>query len=542
MVSYKELGLVNTKEMFAKAIKGGYAIPAFNFNNMEQLQAIIKAAVETKSPVILQVSKGARNYANQTLLRYMAEGAVQYAKELGCEHPQIVLHLDHGDSFELCKSCVDMGFSSVMIDGSHLPYEENVALTKKVVDYAHQYDVTVEGELGVLAGVEDEVSAEHHTYTDPEEVVDFATRTGCDSLAISIGTSHGAYKFKPEQCHVDPATGRLVPPPLAFDVLDAVMEKLPGFPIVLHGSSSVPQEEVETINKYGGKLEAAIGIPEEELRKAAKSAVCKINIDSDSRLAMTAAIRKVFAEKPAEFDPRKYLGPARDNMEKLYKHKILNVQLIFFKLRTARIVLHQFYITIFPLDLHNGMIKHNTQITENQLHSQTVFFPCQGMNQMHGKDTDRQLLVARFHPQRTEIPSVRLFPLRLPLIKAPANRRRQAVILSVCIKYILQFTRVFIVYGQTQIIYRNQFLHFFKELVQEIHRNSDFSFRPPMGRSRENGLIDGKDLLHIITIMKTATDIKHIISHQTPHDQEDKHHQGNPFIIGRLLHLDAILF
>ncbi|WP_408962265.1 class II fructose-bisphosphate aldolase [Phocaeicola plebeius] len=379
--------------MFARAIKGGYAIPAFNFNNMEQLQAIIKAAVETKSPVILQVSKGARNYANQTLLRYMAEGAVEYAKELGCAHPEIVLHLDHGDSFELCKSCIDMGFSSVMIDGSHLPYEENVALTKKVVDYAHQFDVTVEGELGVLAGVEDEVSAEHHTYTNPEEVIDFATRTGCDSLAISIGTSHGAYKFKPEQCHVDPATGRLVPPPLEFAVLDAVMEKLPGFPIVLHGSSSVPQEEVDTINKYGGKLEAAIGIPEdqlrkaaksavckinidsdsrfavldavmeklpgfpivlhgsssvpqeevdtinkfggkleaaigipeEQLRKAAKSAVCKINIDSDSRLAMTAAIRKVFAEKPAEFDPRKYLGPARDNMEKLYKHKIINV-------------------------------------------------------------------------------------------------------------------------------------------------------------------------------------------------------------------------
>ena len=200
MVNYKDLGLVNTREMFAKAIKGGYAIPAFNFNNMEQLQAIIKAAAETKSPVILQVSKGARNYANATLLRYMAEGAVEYAKELGWEHPQIVLHLDHGDSFELCKSCVDSGFSSVMIDGSHLPYEENVALTKKVVEYAHQYDVTVEGELGVLAGVEDEVSAEHHTYTNPEEVIDFATRTGCDSLAISIGTSHGAYKFKPEQC------------------------------------------------------------------------------------------------------------------------------------------------------------------------------------------------------------------------------------------------------------------------------------------------------------------------------------------------------
>ena len=247
---------------------------------MEQLQAIVKAAVETKSPVILQVSKGARNYANQTLLRYMAEGAVEYAKELGCAHPEIVLHLDHGDSFELCKSCVDMGFSSVMIDGSHLPYEENVALTKKVVEYAHQFDVTVEGELGVLAGVEDEVSAEHHTYTNPEEVIDFATRTGCDSLAISIGTSHGAYKFKPEQCHIDPATGRLVPPPLAFEVLDAVMEKLPGFPIVLHGSSSVPQEYVDMINQYGGKLEAAIGIPEDELRKAAKSAVCKINIDS----------------------------------------------------------------------------------------------------------------------------------------------------------------------------------------------------------------------------------------------------------------------
>ncbi|WP_333616026.1 class II fructose-bisphosphate aldolase [Bacteroides pyogenes] len=325
MINYTDLGLVNTREMFAKAIKGGYAIPAFNFNNMEQLQAIIKAAVETKSPVILQVSKGARQYANQTLLRYMAEGAVQYAKELGCEKPEIVLHLDHGDSFETCKSCIDMGFSSVMIDGSHLPYDENVALTKKVVEYAHQFDVTVEGELGVLAGVEDDVSADHHTYTEPDEVVDFVTKTGCDSLAISIGTSHGAYKFTPEQCHVDPATGRMVPPPLAFDVLDAVMKELPGFPIVLHGSSSVPQEEVETINKFGGALKAAIGIPEEWLRKAAKSAVCKINIDSDSRLAMTAAIRRVFAEKPAEFDPRKYLGPARDSMEKLYKHKIINV-------------------------------------------------------------------------------------------------------------------------------------------------------------------------------------------------------------------------
>ena len=325
MVNFKELGLVNTREMFAKAIKGGYAIPAFNFNNMEQLQAIIKASAETKSPVILQVSKGARNYANQTLLRYMAQGAVEYAKELGWEHPQICLHLDHGDSFELCKSCVDFGFSSVMIDASSLPYEENIALTKKVVDYAHQFDVTVEAELGVLAGVEDEVASEVSHYTKPEEVVDFATRTGCDSLAISIGTSHGAYKFTPEQCTRDPQTGRLVPPPLAFDVLDAIMEQLPGFPIVLHGSSSVPQEYVDMINQYGGKLPDAVGIPEEQLRKAAASAVCKINIDSDSRLAFTAAVRKVFWEKPGEFDPRKYCGPARDLMEELYKHKIINV-------------------------------------------------------------------------------------------------------------------------------------------------------------------------------------------------------------------------
>lgn len=324
MISYKELGLVNTREMFAKAIKGGYAIPAFNFNNMEQLQAIIQAAVETKSPVILQVSKGARNYANQTLLRYMAEGAVAYAKELGCENPQIVLHLDHGDSFETCKSCIDMGFSSVMIDGSHLPYDENVALTKKVVEYAHQFDVTVEGELGVLAGVEDDVVAKHHTYTKPEEVVDFVTKTGCDSLAISIGTSHGANKFKPAQCTRN-AEGVLVPPPLRFDVLEGVEKELPGFPIVLHGASSVPQEEIATINKYGGALKDAIGIPEEQLRKAAASAVCKINIDSDSRLAMTAAVREVFATQPAEFDPRKYLGPARENMKKLYKHKIEDV-------------------------------------------------------------------------------------------------------------------------------------------------------------------------------------------------------------------------
>ena len=324
-VDYKKIGLVNTKDMFARAIKGGWAVPAFNFNNLEQLQAIIQASSNLKSPVILQVSKGARKYANPTLLRYMAEGAVEYAKELGCNHPEIVLHLDHGDSFETCKSCVDFGFSSVMIDGSALPYEENIALTKKVVDYAHQFGVTVEGELGVLAGVEDDVVAEESHYTKPEEVVDFATRTGVDSLAISIGTSHGAYKFKPEQCTRDPKTGHLVPPPLAFDVLEAVEKQLPGFPIVLHGSSSVPQEYVDIINKYGGKLPDAVGIPEEQLTKASKSAVCKINIDSDSRLAFTAAVRKVFNEKPGEFDPRKYCGPARDLMEQMYQHKITEV-------------------------------------------------------------------------------------------------------------------------------------------------------------------------------------------------------------------------
>ena len=323
MVSYKELGLVNSKELFHKAIEGKYAIPAFNFNNMEQLQAIVSACVETKSPVILQVSSGARKYANQTLLRYMAQGAVEYAKELGYAIP-IVLHLDHGDSFELCKSCIDYGFSSVMIDGSHLPYEENIALTKKVVEYAHAHDVTVEGELGVLAGVEDEVSAEHHTYTEPDEVVDFVTRTGVDSLAISIGTSHGANKFTPEQCTRD-ENGRLVPPPLRFDILEEIEKRIPGFPIVLHGSSSVPAEYVETINKYGGALKDSIGIPEEQLRHAASSAVCKINIDSDGRLAMTAAVREMFANKPGEFDPRKYLGPARDELKKLYMHKTQNV-------------------------------------------------------------------------------------------------------------------------------------------------------------------------------------------------------------------------
>ncbi len=323
MVSYKELGLVNTREMFAKAIEGGYAIPAFNFNNMEQMQAIIQACVEASSPVILQVSAGARKYANQTLLRYMAQGAVEYAKELGKNIP-IVLHLDHGNSFELCKDCIDMGFSSVMIDGSALPYDENVALTKKVVDYAHQHDVTVEGELGVLAGVEDEVASEHSHYTDPADVEDFVKKTGVDSLAISIGTSHGANKFKPEQCTRN-AEGILVPPPLRFDILKEIEKRIPGFPIVLHGSSSVPQEYVKIINTHGGALKDAVGIPEEQLREAAKSAVCKINIDSDGRLAMTAAVRTVFVEQPAEFDPRKYLGPARDELKKLYKHKCENV-------------------------------------------------------------------------------------------------------------------------------------------------------------------------------------------------------------------------
>lgn len=325
MVNYKDLGLVNTKELFKKATEGKYAIGAFNFNNMEQMQAIVSAAVETKSPVILQVSSGARKYANQTLLRYMAQGAVEFAKELGNGAGiPIVLHLDHGDSFELCKSCIDSGFSSVMIDGSHLPYEDNVALTKKVVEYAHAHDVTVEGELGVLAGIEDDVVAEHHTYTEPDEVVDFVTRTGVDSLAISIGTSHGANKFTPAQCTKD-ANGILVPPPLRFDILEEIEKRIPGFPIVLHGASSVPQDLVATINKYGGKLTDAIGIPEEQLRRAAASAVCKINIDSDGRLAMTASIRETFATKPEIFDPRQYLGPGREALKKVYTHKIESV-------------------------------------------------------------------------------------------------------------------------------------------------------------------------------------------------------------------------
>jgi fructose-bisphosphate aldolase class II len=311
--------------MFKKAISGGFAVPAYNFNNMEQMQAIIQACVETKSPVIMQVSSGARKYANQNLLKNMARGAVEYAHELGCDIP-IALHLDHGDSFELCKNCIETGFSSVMIDGSHLPYDENVALTKKVCDFAHsQKDyVSVEGELGVLAGVEDDVSSEHSHYTQPEEVIDFVGKTKVDSLAISIGTSHGRTKFKPEQCTRD-ANGILIPPPLRFDILAEIEKKIPGFPIVLHGSSSVPIEYVRIIEQYGGTLPDSVGIPEEQLRKAAKSAVCKINIDSDGRLAMTAIIRKVFAENPGEFDPRKYLGPARDELKKMYAEKNKNV-------------------------------------------------------------------------------------------------------------------------------------------------------------------------------------------------------------------------
>jgi len=323
MTHYKELGLVNSKELFQKAVKGGYAIPAFNFNNLEQLQAIIGACVETKSPVILQVSSGARKYANQTLLKFLAQGAVAYAKDLGYAIP-IVLHLDHGDTFELCKSCIESGFSSVMIDGSHHPYDKNVELTRQVVDYAHKYDVTVEGELGVLAGIEDEVSSAVTHYTKPAEVEDFVKKTGVDSLAISIGTSHGANKFTPEQCTRTP-DGVLLPPPLRFDILEEVEKRIPGFPIVLHGASSVPVELVRIINTNGGKLKDAVGIPEDQLRKAAASAVCKVNIDSDGRLAMTAAIRKTFVDSPAEFDPRKYLGPARDALKVLYKHKVTNV-------------------------------------------------------------------------------------------------------------------------------------------------------------------------------------------------------------------------
>jgi fructose-bisphosphate aldolase class II len=312
MIHYKELGLVNTKEMFKKAMSGGYAIPAYNFNNMEQLQAIIIGCIESRSPVILQVSKGARDYANQTLLRFMAQGAMEIVK--ASEHPiPVALHLDHGDSFELCVSCIESGFSSVMIDGSGLPYEENIALTKKVVDFARKYDVTVEGELGVLAGIEDEVSHEKSHYTDPDDVEDFVKRTGVDSLAISIGTSHGAYKFKLKP-------GEQVPP-LRFDILKEIEKRIPGFPIVLHGSSSVLPEYVKIINENGGNLEGAVGVPEEQLRQAAQSAVCKINIDSDGRLVVTAIVRKQMKDNPKNFDPRKYLGPAREELKQMIIRK-----------------------------------------------------------------------------------------------------------------------------------------------------------------------------------------------------------------------------
>ena len=312
--------LVTTKEMFKKAYEGGYAIGAFNVNNMEIIQGITEAAKECNAPVILQVSKGARAYANRTYLVKLVEAAVI---ETGLP---IALHLDHGDSFETCKSCIDDGFTSVMIDGSSLPFEENIALTKKVVEYAHAHGVVVEAELGTLAGVEDEVSvsAEESSYTKPEDVEEFVTRTGCDSLAIAIGTSHGAYKFTPEQCTLN-EEGVLVPPPLRFDILDEVARRLPGFPIVLHGSSSVPQEYVKMINENGGKMPNAVGIPESQLREAARRAVCKINIDSDLRLAMTGTIRKFFNDEPSKFDPREYLRPARENIKKLVMHKIVEV-------------------------------------------------------------------------------------------------------------------------------------------------------------------------------------------------------------------------
>ncbi len=308
-VSFRELGLVNTKELFSKAMKGGYAVPAYNFNNMEQLQAIIMACVECKSPVILQISKGARQYANQTLLRHMVPGAVEMAREMGSNIP-VALNLDHGDTFELAKSCVDYGFSNVMIDGSHLPFDKNVELTKKVVEYSHDKGVTVEGELGVLAGIEEHVSSEVTHYTRPEEVESFVSRTGVDSLAISIGTSHGAYKFK-----VKP--GQEIPP-LRFDILEECQRRLPGFPIVLHGASSVLVKYIEIINAYGGKLENTAGVPEEQIKMAVKTNVCKVNIDSDGRLVMTAMIRKYLAENPSEFDPRKYLGPAREALKEMY--------------------------------------------------------------------------------------------------------------------------------------------------------------------------------------------------------------------------------
>ncbi len=312
------MALVTTKEMFKKAYEGHYAVGAFNINNMEIIQAITEAAAEVKSPVVLQVSAGARKYAKHEYLMALAKAAVA---DSGID---LALHLDHGADFEICKSCIDGGFTSVMIDGSHHSYEDNVALTRKVVEYAHAHGVVVEGELGVLAGVEDDVVAEHSSYTRPEEVEDFVNRTGVDSLATSIGTSHGAYKFTAKQCTRN-AEGILVPPPLRFDILEEIEKRIPGFPIVLHGASSVPQEYVKEINELGGKLPDAVGIPEEQLRRAASMAVCKINIDSDIRLAMTAGIRRTLTGDPSVFDPRGYLTVARDEVKKMVKHKIVNV-------------------------------------------------------------------------------------------------------------------------------------------------------------------------------------------------------------------------
>ena len=313
--------LVTSTEMFKKAYNGGYAIGAFNVNNMEIVQGITEACREEKAPVILQVSKGARAYANHTYLVKLVESAV-----IECPEIPIVLHLDHGDSFETCKSCIDGGFTSVMIDASSKPFAENIEITKKVVEYAHDHGVVVEAELGALAGVEDEVnvSAEESHYTRPEEVEEFVSKTGCDSLAIAIGTSHGAYKFTAAQCTRN-EKGELVPPPLRFDILEEVVKRLPGFPIVLHGSSSVPQHYVQMINANGGKMPDAVGIPEEQLREAARSAVCKINIDSDLRLAMTGTIRQFFSAYPDKFDPREYLKPARANIMELVKHKLIHV-------------------------------------------------------------------------------------------------------------------------------------------------------------------------------------------------------------------------
>jgi len=312
MVSYKELGFSNTKKMFKIALEREFAIPGYNINNLEQLQAIIIGCGESESPVIIQISQGARNYANQTMLRYLGQGGVEMAKENGYSIP-IALHLDHGNSFELAKSCIDSGFSSVMFDGSHLEYEENIAITRKVVDYAHERDVTVEAELGVLAGIEEHVKSDVHEYTEPDQVEDFVTRTESDSLAIAIGTSHGAYKFKVEK--IDDI------PELRFDILQEVRRRLGKFPIVLHGSSSVLKEYVNIINQYGGNLEKAFGIPEEQLRKATQYGVSKINIDTDGRLVFTAIVRKILAENPKEFDPRKYLGPARQELIEMIKRK-----------------------------------------------------------------------------------------------------------------------------------------------------------------------------------------------------------------------------